>query len=219
MLRGEDEEEDRVAIQDFEDMFQEADFLDMLEYSSSDDDDESVGEQIRNVCEGGESKERDDEDGEREGHMAGGAGAQHEDVPIAQRTRAHGGYPESELKQLDDAIEGSEEILFGNDIDDVQEYEKFLSMLREPADGLENHEEQLSGKHDESEDDEDFILELKQMLEDQAEEQYFRNINCLLSENLPLSSEMRLEKIGKVLGRGEQSVVPKVRGGCNEIQS
>eukprot|EP00890_Picochlorum_soloecismus_P006111 jgi/Picsp_1/6500/NSC_03844-R1_duo pollen 3 len=124
--------------------------------------------------------------------------------PIAQRTRANISYNELELKDLEGLLhtEEAEELAFGKDLDDVEEYEKFLSSLRN-QEGESNYNG-LGMDGNESED-EDFIQELKRMLEDQAEENYFGNFPPVKTGDPNITSEMPLKKLNMLFTKGSKS--------------
>lgn len=124
--------------------------------------------------------------------------------PIAQRTRANISYNELELKDLEAMLntEDGEELFFGKDLDDVEEYEKFLSSLRNQEG--ESSYNGLEMDADESED-EDFVQELKRMLEDQAEENYFGNFPPVKTGDPKVTSEMPLKKLNMLFTRGPKS--------------
>lgn len=124
--------------------------------------------------------------------------------PIARRTRANISYNELELKDLEAMLntDDAEELFFGKDLDDVEEYEKFLSSLRN-QEGESNYNG-LGMDADESED-EDFVQELKRMLEDQAEENYFGNFPPVKTGDPKVTSEMPLKKLNMLFTRGPKS--------------
>jgi hypothetical protein len=124
--------------------------------------------------------------------------------PIARRTRANISYNELELKDLEAMLntDDAEELFFGKDLDDVEEYEKFLSSLRN-QEGESNYNG-LGMDADESED-EDFAQELKRMLEDQAEENYFGNFPPVKTGDPKVTSEMPLKKLNMLFTRGPKS--------------
>jgi len=124
--------------------------------------------------------------------------------PIARRTRANISYNEYDLKDLEGLLdtEDGDELVFGKDLDDVEEYEKFLSSLRN-QEGESNYNG-LGMEADESED-EDFIQELKRMLEDQAEENYFGNFPPVKTGDPNVTSELPLKKLNMLFTRGPKT--------------
>jgi len=188
---------DEEIVEDYEAMFQDEDFMNMLASSSSDEEDEN---------DTGTASARDSH-GNTKRHDAGQA-------TIAQRTRAHISYTESEVKEMENLVDelDVEGTTYGRDIDDHKEYEKFLTAIRQTQGAIpdfQNTEEPVMSN--EESEDEDFMLELKRLLEEQVEEQCWDHIDLPRLAEPNVSSDMPMDKINMLLSKTSKSTKTKVR--------
>ncbi len=199
---------DEEIMQDYESMFPEENLLDAL-MSSSDDDDEDEGED--NINGNGLDK------GPESPRISSAAAVntmQQAFVPQrmpsppkqqtldSSRTRRTRKNQEFEAIQLDDIealldVDDAEEMEnFGKVFDDEEEYQKFLEDLH----AVDTHINGEDSTHDDSED-EDFIQELKEMLENQVDDCFGGAYNLFSSK--PLTSEMPIEKISSLFRKNK----------------
>jgi len=188
-------------MQDYESMFPEENLLDAL-MSSSDEEDDMIN---------------DGEKGPDSPRVSSAAAVnntqqaflpqtvpsppkQHAlDSSRTRRTRRNEDFESIQLDEIEalfDIDDAEEMENFGKVFDDEEEYQKFLEDLN-AVDAHVNGEESA---HDDSED-EDFIQELKEMLENQVDDCFGGAYNLFSSK--PLTSEMPIEKISSLFRKNK----------------
>ncbi|XP_002964790.2 uncharacterized protein LOC9659924 [Selaginella moellendorffii] len=106
---------------------------------------------------------------------------------ISKRTRAHYSLADMTMDQLETFLQESDEDDYFHNVDDEEEYRKFLAAVAQPDEG----EGTQVVKDDEDEDDEDFELEIEEMLESDTEQSQ----KDKLVERRPETREKRREKM------------------------
>lgn len=186
---------DEEIMQDYESMFPEENLLDALMSSSDEEDEMSDAEHGRGPQSPGRSA--DASAGNQQitmCHNIASPAKQATLQPISRRTRKTKDFEGVQLDELEALldIDDVEEIEnFGKVFDDEEEYQKFLEDLK-AVDAHINGEE---SNNDDSED-EDFIQELKEMLENQVDDCFGEAYNVFSSNTL--TSEMPIEKISSL---------------------
>lgn len=205
---GVEEEED--IMQDYDAMFPEDEnLLDVL-LSSSDDEDDRDGVEASPM---GSAATGEGHKGVSAGHTRteprsspGKQVSMDSSQPIARRTRQHENFTDIPMDNLEGllTVDEQEELGFGKVFDDEEEYQKFL--------------EDLNVEHDESvvpedSEDEDFMQELREMLEDQMDAGILDQSFNVFSAG-KYTSEMPMEQISSLFRRTRRkksSGVKKVR--------
>lgn len=197
---------DEEIMQDYESMFPEENLLDALISSSDEEEDASDADVVKaqqsprvSVAASGGNQ-----------HISSTCKMTSKQVsidstqPIALRTRRHtdfGGVAIDELEALLD-VDDTEEIgNFGKVFDDEEEYQKFLLDLN----AVDAHLRAEESGNDDS-DDEDFIQELKEMLENQVDDCFGEAYNVFSSNSL--TSEMPIEKISSLFRKNKNRSEP-----------
>lgn len=190
-------EEEEEIMQDYDAMFPEDEnLLDVL-LSSSDEEEDRDGAETSPK---GSAATGQGDKGVSAGHKTGETRSSpakqvsmESSQPIARRTRQHENFSDIPMDNLEGllTVDEQEELGFGKVFDDEEEYQKFL--------------EELNVEHDENaapedSEDEDFMQELREMLEDQMDAGILdQSFNVFSAGNY--TSEMPMEQISSLFRR------------------
>lgn len=192
---GAEEEEEEEIMQDYDAMFpEEENLLDVL-LSSSDEEEDRDGSETSPKGSAATGQQ-----GVSAGHKTGetrSSPAKQVSMdslqPIARRTRQHENFSNIPMDNLEGllTVDEQEELGFGKVFDDEEEYQKFLEEL--------NVERDENAAPEDSED-EDFMQELREMLEDQMDAGILdQSFNVFSAGNY--TSEMPMEQISSLFRR------------------
>ena len=186
-------------MQDYESMFPEENLLDAL--MSSSDEEDGFQEDGVAVASPGHSTGpmRESVGGEKQQQHTAVVSVDSSLQPIARRTRTHARQSSMLMEELNAILDIDEvEALpdHGQVFDDEEEYRKFLLDLKAMNDSPRGENDSAV---DDS-DDEDFIQELKEMLENQVDDCFGGSFNVM---SAGVTSEMPIEKISSLFRKNK----------------
>lgn len=195
LVEGAEEEEEEEIMQDYDAMFpEEENLLDVL-LSSSDEEEDRDGSETSpkgSAATGQQGVSAGHKTGETRSSPARQV-SMDSSQPIARRTRQHENFSNIPMDNLEGllTVDEQEELGFGKVFDDEEEYQKFLEEL--------NVERDENAAPEDSED-EDFMQELREMLEDQMDAGILdQSFNVFSAGNY--TSEMPMEQISSLFRR------------------